>query len=404
MRKKTQFAPKSWLALLMAAGSSMLVANPQAPQVVRGQASFAQSGSALTVTNTPGTIINWQQFNIDRGQLTRFVQQNAASQVLNRVVGVDPSIILGTLQSNGRVFLVNPNGIVFGAGSQVDVAGLVASTLRLSNDDFINNRLRFTDTQGAGALRNEGNIRTAIGGEVLLVAPRIENSGLIQSPEGKILLAAGRSVEVADIDKPNIRVEITNTDEEAVNLGTLLARSISIYGGLVRNSGRLQASSAVMGENGKIILQAKQRVVLEPTSVLNATGSQGSTGGDISISAQNTLGLLGGGEVVVQGLVSASPVLAPAREFYDSNVPQVPAGVDDIAPKNVASQLPVNPAMGATSFSASPSDAPWTANTGTPAESVVAPAVPRLVAAALPAAMPGDRSPAPEVLAYRNLK
>ena len=141
------------LALLTVTTTGALFANPQLPQVVHGQATFQQAGKALTVTNSPGAIINWQQFNIDRGELTRFVQQNAASQVLNRVVGVDPSRILGTLQSNGRVFLVNPNGIVFGPGSQVDVAGLVASTLRLSNADFLNNRLRFTDTPGARKLK-----------------------------------------------------------------------------------------------------------------------------------------------------------------------------------------------------------------------------------------------------------
>ena len=152
MHKNMNFKPHPLLVLLTATAAGSLMANPQAPLVVQGQASFQKNGNALTVTNTPGTIINWQQFNIDRGELTRFVQQSASSQVLNRVVGVDPSVILGTLQSNGRVFLVNPNGIVFGAGSQVDVAGLVASTLRLSNDDFNNGRLRFTDTPGAGGI------------------------------------------------------------------------------------------------------------------------------------------------------------------------------------------------------------------------------------------------------------
>jgi len=349
MHKNMNFKPHPLLVLLTATAAGTLMANPQAPLVVQGQASFQKNGNALTVTNTPGTIINWQQFNIDRGELTRFVQQSASSQVLNRVVGVDPSVILGTLQSNGRVFLVNPNGIVFGAGSQVDVAGLVASTLRLSNDDFNNGRLRFTDTPGAGGIRNEGNIRSATGGEVLLIAPRIENSGLIQAPDGKILLAAGRSVEVADIDRPNIRVEITNTDEEAINLGTLMARSISIYGGLIRNSGRIQASSAVVGENGKVILQARQKVVLEPTSVITATGSQGTTGGEINITAQNSLGLAGGGEVQVQGLISAQPQIDKTSPPYISNQPQAPVDIAQAATKSIATASPntdaANPAI-----------------------------------------------------------
>ncbi len=319
------FKPHPLLALVTALGTSSLLANPQAPQVIQGQATFQQSGKSLTVTNSPGAIINWQQFNIDRGELTRFVQQSASSQVLNRVVGADPSAILGQLQSNGRVFLINPNGIVFGAGAQVDVGGLVASTLRLSNEDFNANRLRFTDTPGAGNIQNNGSIRTTTGAEVLLLAPRVENSGLIHAPDGKILLAAGRSVEVADIDKPNIRVEITNTEEVAVNMGTLMARHISIYGGLVRNSGRIQASSAVIGENGKVTLRAAQKVVLEPSSVIEATGSQGKTGGDIDISAQNALGAIGGGEVLVQGVLTVRPSVdaIPPNDVSKSKNPRV---------------------------------------------------------------------------------
>src|SRR5271170_458240 len=108
-------------------------ANPVHPTVVNGQASFNSSGKSLTITNTPGSIINWQGFSIGVGEITSFVQQSASSAVLNRVTGIDPSIILGTLQSNGRVFLINPNGVLFGAGSQINVAGLVASTLNLTN-------------------------------------------------------------------------------------------------------------------------------------------------------------------------------------------------------------------------------------------------------------------------------
>src|SRR6186713_2838418 len=130
--------------------------NPVGPVVVNGQATFATQGKTLSITNTPGAIINWQQFSIQATEATRFIQQSASSAVLNRVVGVDPSRILGTLQSNGRVFLINPNGILFGAGSQINVAGLVASTLNLSNEDFLAGRMRFTEGLG-NSLINSGN-------------------------------------------------------------------------------------------------------------------------------------------------------------------------------------------------------------------------------------------------------
>src|SRR6185436_12205904 len=124
-------------------------ANPTGQQVVSGQVSFQQAGNLLQITNSPSSIINWQSFSIGAGEITRFIQQSSASAVLNRVTGngatIDPSVILGALQSNGRVFLINPSGITFGAGAQIDVAGLVASSLGLSNQDFLNGKLRFTD-------------------------------------------------------------------------------------------------------------------------------------------------------------------------------------------------------------------------------------------------------------------
>src|SRR5450755_2600018 len=116
------------LALLFAFGGSAS-ANPTGGTVVSGQASIASSGKTLSITNTPGTIINWQGFSIAPDELTRFIQQSASSAVLNRVIGQDPSSLLGRLQSNGRVFLITPAGIVFGSGARIDVAGLVASTL-----------------------------------------------------------------------------------------------------------------------------------------------------------------------------------------------------------------------------------------------------------------------------------
>ena len=138
------------LAVASCFASEVAYANPFGPTVINGQVFFNTRGNVLSVTNTPGSIINWQGFSINAAEITRFVQQSAGSMVLNRVTGVDPSIILGALQSNGRVILINPNGVVFGAGSMIDTAGMVASTLKLSDADFLGGRLNFTDNPGAG--------------------------------------------------------------------------------------------------------------------------------------------------------------------------------------------------------------------------------------------------------------
>ncbi|HEV8517156.1 MAG TPA: filamentous hemagglutinin N-terminal domain-containing protein, partial [Burkholderiales bacterium] len=262
-------------------------ANPTGFAVVNGQVTFNYNGNTLNVTNTPGSIINWQRFSIGTNELTRFIQQSASSSVLNRVVGIDPSLILGALQSNGRVFLVNPNGILFGAGAQIDVGGLVASTLNLSNQDFLAGRLRFTDTPGAGSVVNNAAITTPTGGQVYLIAPSVQNSGIITSPQGEVILAAGRSVELVDAGTPNLRVEITAPDTEAVNVGQIIANSgkIGIYAGLIRNSGVIRADGVVLGEHGEILLKATGNTNLESGGVVAANGAQG---GNITIQSGDT--------------------------------------------------------------------------------------------------------------------
>ncbi|MDP3863250.1 MAG: filamentous hemagglutinin N-terminal domain-containing protein, partial [Rhodoferax sp.] len=247
------------------------LALPVAPTVAHGSASFSQSGSTLTVTNTPNAIINWGSFSIGQNELTQFVQQSSASAVLNRVTGQSPSQILGQLQSNGRVFLINPNGIVFGQGARIDTAGLIASTLNLSDADFLTGKLKFSGTGSEAKVDNQGTISTAQGGFVYLIAPHVENSGLINAPNGDVLLAAGHSVEIADGLNPALRVLLTAPEGSVVNLGQVLAESgrIGLHGSMVANSGTVSASSAVV-EGGKIYLRATEKIELTETSKLSA--------------------------------------------------------------------------------------------------------------------------------------
>jgi filamentous hemagglutinin family protein len=243
---------------------------PTNPHAMTGIAGINTVGNTMTVTtNAARSIVNWQTFSIGSGATVAIQQPGATSANLNRVVGsggaIDPSLILGTLQSNGRVFLLNPSGIVFGAGSQVDVAGLVASSLNLSNADFLSGRLNFTAVPGAGAVLNQGAINAASGGEVYLVGPAVTHSGIITSPQGEVILAAGNSVDLVNPGTPNLRVEITAPDNEAKNLGTIVAQSgrIGIYAGLITSSGTLNADRAVVGPAGEILLKATASVAVE---------------------------------------------------------------------------------------------------------------------------------------------
>jgi filamentous hemagglutinin family protein len=261
-------------ALCCFAGSAP--ANPTgAIPVVPGTAAFLTSGNLLQITNSPNAIINWQSFSISAGEITRFVQQSSSSAVLNRVVTQNPSVILGALQSNGRVFLVNPGGILFGAGAQVDVAGLVATSLNLTDSDFLKGRLKFTDVKNAGSVVNQGTITTARGGGVYLVGAAVTNGGLITSPAGEVILAAGSSVELVNPGTPNLSVLVKADNHAAINLGQIVADSgrVGIYAGLITQSGTISADSAVVDQNGRIVLKATKSVTVESGSRTTANGT-----------------------------------------------------------------------------------------------------------------------------------
>ena len=297
------------LALLLAGCFGAAQANPALPQVVNGQATFNQQGNIFSITNTPNTIINWQSFSIHAGEITRFIQQNGNSAVLNRITGQDPSKILGALESNGKVFLINPNGIVFGQGAKVDVSGLVASSLGMSNEDFLAGRRQFTAGGVAGGVSNAGTIQAGKGGQVLLIAPNVENTGIITAPNGEVILAAGRSVQLADPGNPQLRVLVSAPNDQALNLGQIIAQggSIGMAGALVSQRGVLNANSAVVGEHGKIVLKASGKTLLEAGSITSATGAAGK-GGDIEVLGEQ-VGLLGNATIDASGATGGGTVL-----------------------------------------------------------------------------------------------
>lgn len=282
--------------------SSVVLANPTGGVVVNGAASIANNGNTLTITNTPGTVLNWQQFNIDKGQTTQFIQQSAQSTVLNRVVGNNPSQILGTLRSNGQVFLINPFGIMFGVGSVVDVNGLIASTLNISNADFLMGRLNFAGGNGT-AVDNRGSITTPLGGRVYLIGNNVANQGVITSPQGHVLLAAGSQVSLVDSRTPHISVTLAApAGGQAINLGSVSVQggTIDMYAPLVLQEGVLRADSASRNVQGEIVLSASQGVTLTQGSVTSANGAQG---GNITVQSAGATTVLG--QVTAQGNVGA---------------------------------------------------------------------------------------------------
>ncbi|MFA4968119.1 MAG: filamentous hemagglutinin N-terminal domain-containing protein [Sulfuritalea sp.] len=298
--------------------------NPVNPTVVNGTASFNQAGNVLTVTNSNGAIINWDKFSIQRGETTHFAQTSASSSVMNRVLN-DPTVIYGTLSSNGRVWLVNPAGIFVGPGGRVDVAAFVAIAGSVTNGDFLANRLRFDAGMGAGNVVNQGQITTPLGGSVYLIGSNVTNEGIITTPQGETILAAGSKIELIDSATPGVKVEITGAEGNATNLGTITAEAgrIGIAGVIVRNSGQLNASS-VVSEGGRIFLKASQDAYVDGNGRIVTTGTKGGSvevlGDTVTVTDNAEIdasGTNGGGRIMVGGdYQGKNPALQNAAVSY----------------------------------------------------------------------------------------
>jgi filamentous hemagglutinin family protein len=318
-RARFQLRPLG-LALSLALAYASVQALPQGAQVVQGQVqlSMPQPGQGLIQQGSDKAIVNWQSFSIAANESLRIQQPGARSVLLNRVVGGDPSLILGHMQSNGQVFLVNPRGIVFGRGSQVDAGGLVASTLDLSDSAFLAGNYGFSAGPGAGGLQADGRI-TAADGTVALLAPKLDVGGTLVAR--RVGLGAASSVTV-DIEGDGLVLfNLRNDDDRDVALkfsGNVLADGGSAE---LRAQARGDAAGQVLNMDGVVrargLRQQGGRIVIDGGTAgdtwvsgsLDATGD--ARGGDIGVLGQRVAlldtasldasGHLGGGSLQVGG-------------------------------------------------------------------------------------------------------
>ncbi len=285
---------KALMVAVHAAWGTVAWALPQDATVVNGQVVITQpAAGSMRINASNGAIINWRQFSIGAGESTRFIQPSATSAVLNRVVGSEASQLLGQLQSNGQVFLINPNGIVIGAGARIDTNSFIASTLDIADADFLAGKLRFFERGTAGRIDNGGLITAGPGGRIFLIAPDIQNSGILHAPDGQILLAAGRKLEITSMDLDGIRFEIQAPTDSVLNLGQLLAENgaIGAFAGTLRHSGTAQANRLALDADGGIVLAGSHNLTLDAGSITRADGARG--GNIVLQSAQGTTRVAG---------------------------------------------------------------------------------------------------------------
>ncbi|MGU8079383.1 two-partner secretion domain-containing protein [Burkholderia pyrrocinia] len=284
--KRLLAASVSLLGLAAASGAYAL---PTGGEIASGKADISTSADNKTMSinqHTDKLITNWQDFSVGGGERVSFQQPTSQSIALNRVIGANGSQIHGQIDANGRVFLVNPNGVMFGAGAQVNVGGLVASTQNLTDADFLAGRYRFAGTSGQ-AVENAGTITATEGGSVALLGARVSNTGVIRAQMGRVALGAGNAFNV-NFDGNgllNLQVESGAVDAQANNGGLLKAdggevlmtarAAGDLLGSVVKNSGTIEAQG-LSSRDGKITLDGGQ---VHVAGKLDASSQDASTAG-----------------------------------------------------------------------------------------------------------------------------
>lgn len=332
---------KLTFALMLSFGA-LAQASPIGGVVTAGQASIGGNSGQMTITQTTAhAAIQWQSFGIRAGESVQFVQPSSASVALNRVIGADPSVIMGSLSSNGKVFLVNPSGILFGPGASVNVGSLVASTLNITDADFIGGRYQFRNggSDGReGAVVNQGLIQAADGGYVALLGQQVSNQGRVQAQLGTVALAAGQSVTLnvsgdqllnVAIDQGVVNALLSNGGLLQADGGKVLM-STQVAGNLlanaVNNTGVIQAQTLV-NRNGSILLLGSMDVgTVNVGGTLDVSGGAGQTGGHVVATAHHVglfnaqiqaSGDAGGGVVLLGGdYQGQNPAIAHAAAVY----------------------------------------------------------------------------------------
>ena len=208
-------------------------------------------GSANVTVNqfSQNAIINWHTFNIGAGERTQFVQPNASSVILNRVTGgLGPSQILGSIDANGKVMLVNRDGFIFGAGAVINTGSFLATTSDIKNSDFMAGRYNFhIPGRPDASIVNMGTITAASGGFAALVAPGVRNSGTITATLGSVGLAAGNTFSLDMYGDRLITLGVNDqiaAEVKDVATGETLKSLVTNTGKLSANGGRVELTAA----------------------------------------------------------------------------------------------------------------------------------------------------------------
>ncbi|WP_426075096.1 YDG domain-containing protein [Janthinobacterium sp. DSP2-3-3] len=293
-RRKLAAAAAAMTALAL--GGPALAA-PTGGQVVAGTASISQQGNSTTIRqSSQQAALNWNSFNVGANETVNFVQPSASALAVNRIFDNNGTQILGRVNANGQVYLINPNGVLFGRGAQVNVGGLVASTLDVDNASLGGSKHAFGGN-GTGQVINEGTLRAADGGYIALLGRQVSNQGSISARLGTVALGAGSAATLSfdgarllqlQIDQSTLNNLAENGGLIRADGGQVLmsagARD-SLLASVVNNTGVIEARSVEQRDGSIVLLGGMAAGTTHVAGTLDASAPTGGNGGFIETSA-----------------------------------------------------------------------------------------------------------------------
>jgi trimeric autotransporter adhesin len=271
--------------------------HPTGGQVTAGSGRIDVGDHLTTIQQDSQNLsLDWSSFNIGAQDTVNFLQPNAQSIAVNRIADPNGSAILGHLNANGQVFLINPNGVLFGQGAQVNVGGLVASTLDVSDSELGRGTLHFAGA-GRGSVINLGTLTAAPGGYVALLGHAVSNQGAIHAPAGSVALAGGSAVTLSfdgshlldmQVDASTLNALAENKQLIVADGGQVLMSAgakDALLASVVNNTGTIQART-VENRAGKIVLLGGMAAgTTQVDGTLDASAPNGGSGGFVETSA-----------------------------------------------------------------------------------------------------------------------
>jgi filamentous hemagglutinin family protein len=337
-------------ALLSLGLAGTALGNPSGPTVRHGQVNIVGGTQAQIQQLTDRAIVDWQSFSIGSNESVQFIQPSELSVILNRVTGGDASSILGQLRANGNIFLINPNGILFGPNSVVSVGGLVASSLNITDQDFLSGNYRFNAVEGQdlGAVVNQGTIQVTDGGYAVLTGASVINEGTIVARGGNVTLAAGEkaTLNLDGRDLVHFSLDSQISDGTVLLAPGMMSDAISETLGVERYE---RADRLVRGADGSVRMVASSGTLIQDGTV--SADAAGADAGSVlldstdftlltegSVTSASSTGAGDGGEILVLSdmdsgttIVESGALLATSAEAGDGGFVETSAQVVQMA-------------------------------------------------------------------------